>query len=295
MTKYLAILLTIMLLMSSCIFPKPTPEPVAPGAVYYAVLPVKAGGTGTSGWAAGALPYVSTATASRMSAVGSAATGYFIEWNGTAPVYASVGTVGGFASSSAYTGSSTINTVGTLTSGTLGNGFTSVTYLNEGTRTSAQAATIITDETGTGLFVLNTSPSLTTPILSTATLTNAVASGTWTGGAGTFTLPAFTVVQPTITDGTIGGTTAWNSTTTIAFTHLQMTRGDTFVPAASTTYTITHGLGTTPAQVFLTWQSNPGATLSTTWVSLKGATTFQVNIPSTEAGAPSTIGWLAIP
>ncbi len=91
--RYIAVLLAVVLLLSSCINPTPTPSPVvsAPGAgITSAVVAVKQGGTGTSSWTAGAIPFVAATNSSRMSEVSTATTGAVIKWNGTAPVYSNV-------------------------------------------------------------------------------------------------------------------------------------------------------------------------------------------------------------
>ena len=95
-----------------------------------------------------------------------------------------------------------------------------------GNPTSANLASAVTDETGSGSLVFNTSPTLTTPTINTA----ASVGGTWTAAA-TWTLPAFTL------GGTISGNPTWNATT-------ETYNNSVVISAASTrTLTLNGGAG----------------------------------------------------
>ena len=78
------------------------------------------------------------------------------------------------------------------------------------TATSAQLATAISDETGTGLLVFGTSPTLTTPVISsitnTGTLTLPTSTDTLVGRATTDTLTNKTLTTPVIASITNTGT-----------------------------------------------------------------------------------------
>ncbi len=118
---------------------------------------------------------------------------------------------------STWSGSSNIATVGTITSGTWsggtiavnkgGTGITSfgsgiATFL--GTPSSANLATAVTDETGSGALVFATSPTLVTPILGTptsGTLTNATGLPIVAGTTGTLTETRGGTNQTTYTSG----------------------------------------------------------------------------------------------
>jgi len=126
-----------------------------------------------------------------------------------------------------YVGQVTITTLGTVTTGTWagatvtvangGTGTTTITGLLIGngigavtaTTTSAGIAGQITDETGTGLMVFNTSPTLITPVISsivnTGTLTLPTSTDTLVGRATTDTLTNKSISLAT---NTITGTTA---------------------------------------------------------------------------------------
>jgi len=103
----------------------------------------------------------------------------------------SAGTTG-LTPSTATTGAITL--AGTLAVANGGTGITSfgsgvATFL--GTPSSANLAAAVTDETGSGLLVFGTSPSLTTPVISGGTINNSVIGGN-VPAAATFTNAALT-------------------------------------------------------------------------------------------------------
>jgi hypothetical protein len=104
--------------------------------------------------------------------------------------------------------SATDTLVGKATTDTLTNKSISLTT-NTITATSAELATAISDETGTGLLVFGTSPTLTTPVISsitnTGTLTLPTSTDTLVGRATTDTLTNKSI---SLTTNTITGTTA---------------------------------------------------------------------------------------
>lgn len=87
----------------------------------------------------------------------------------------------------------------TLTDG--GAGSTITVSLTTPITTSANLAAALSDETGTGVVVFGTSPTLTTPTITNPTVTT-----------GTFTTPA--INTPTITSPTVSGTVAGSATYT---------------------------------------------------------------------------------
>lgn len=117
-------------------------------------------------------------------------------------LYVDTAAAGGVSSFSAGTTGLTPNsaTAGAITlAGTLAvtNGGTGITSFGSGiatflgTPSSANLATAVTDETGSGLLVFGTSPSLTTPVISGGTINNSVIGGNVPAGA-TFTNAALT-------------------------------------------------------------------------------------------------------
>jgi hypothetical protein len=113
-------------------------------------------------------------------------------------------------------------TAGTITATLIGNASTVTTNANLtghvtsvgnaavlGSFTSAQLATALTDETGSGASVFATSPSLTTPSIGAATGTSLSA----TGAAGFLTRAAATQDGVEVI-GRAGGTTSWKATIT---------------------------------------------------------------------------------
>jgi len=129
-------------------------------------------------------------------------------------LYVDTAAAGGVSSFSAGTTGLTpsTGTTGAITlSGTLAvaNGGTGITSFGSGIATflgipsSANLATAVTDETGSGLLVFGTSPSLTTPVISGGTIDNSVIGGN-VPAAATFT-------SATLVAGTISTSPSANS------------------------------------------------------------------------------------
>mgnify|MGYP001582434850 CR=1 FL=1 len=151
--------------------------------------------------------------------------------------------------------------------------------------TSAQLATIISDETGTGLLVFATSPTLTTPVLGAATCTTLNAM-TITSSTGTFTLTAgktFSVSNTLTLAGTDGTTMTFPTTSaTIArtdaantFTGVQsMASPDvtTSLTTPSTTFALVNATATTVSAFGAAATLNIGAS-ATCILNFGGSTT----------------------
>jgi len=143
----------------------------------------------------------------------------------------------------------TNNGSGGLTSNTTGTGV--LTFL--GTPSSANLASAVTDETGSGALVFATSPTLTTPVISsitnTGTLTLPTSTDTLVGRATTDTLTNKTLTNPTVTNyvetvqalGTVGAastlvlttgtvlTATLTASTACTFTMPTATAGKSFI------------------------------------------------------------------
>lgn len=179
--------------------------------------------------------------------------------------------------------------LGTPTSATLTNATglpisTGVSGLGTGiatflaTPSSANFASAITDETGTGVVVLATSPTLVTPVLGVATATSingnifTTGSSTYTGTAGqTYTFPT--------TSATIARTDAGN---TFAGQNIISLNGAASIPPLTLTGTwFTGGSATTTKPQFLI---EPTGTTSTAWstsgtgIGVNAATGFTGNL-----------------
>jgi hypothetical protein len=121
--------------------------------------------------------------------------------------------------SPAFTGTATFATRPTFAgntpwdSGNLPNPASTTGNLSQfASTTSAQLATVISNETGSGALVFGTSPTLTTPVISTitntGTLTLPTSTDTLVGRATTDTLTNKTLTSPTINGATLSGTFA---------------------------------------------------------------------------------------
>ena len=169
-----------------------------------AALPIASGGTGSTSTTfvnaatnvTGILPVANggtaTATPALVQGTGVTITGTWpnqtINATGTGGTVTSVdvsgGTTGLTTSGGPVSTSGTITLAGTLAVANGGTGITSLgagvaTFL--GTPSSANLASAVTDETGTGALVFATSPTLTTPVLGTptsGTLSNCTVDGT---------------------------------------------------------------------------------------------------------------------
>jgi hypothetical protein len=162
---------------------------------------------------------------------------------------------------------STDTLVGRATTDTLTNKSISLTT-NTITATSAELATAISDETGTGLLVFGTSPTLTTPVISTitntGTLTLPTSTDTLVGKATTDTLTNKSV---SLTTNTITGTLAEFNTAL---------SDDNFVSLTGTE-TLTNKTLTTPVITTINTTSNSS-------ISLDPNGTGVVNVPAGYTG-----------
>lgn len=136
-----------------------------------------------------------------------------------------------------------------LTPTSNGSSFINALLLGTGTVTSSQLATALTDETGTGLAVFNTSPQLVTPNIGAATASSVTAAQIIQPAATTFliednhggtrySIPAGGVAQATINNTSLTGASNANTVTGI---NDQGTTGaitGTGAPAVVYTYTL---------------------------------------------------------
>ena len=129
-------------------------------------------------------------------------------------------------------------TTGTLTAARGGTGITSLgagvaTFL--GTPSSANLATAVTGETGSGALVFATSPTLVTPVLGVASATSLV-SGLIANTAVAGTIASAATVAPTAPVTIISGTAAIDTITAPA--PISTTGGTiTFIPTSAFTWT----------------------------------------------------------
>ena len=129
-------------------------------------------------------------------------------------------------------------TTGTLTAARGGTGLTSLgagvaTFL--GTPSSANLATAVTGETGSGALVFATSPTLVTPVLGVASATSLV-SGLIANTAVAGTIASAATVAPTAPVTIISGTAAIDTITAPA--PISTTGGTiTFIPTSAFTWT----------------------------------------------------------
>lgn len=210
--------------------------------------------------------------------------------------------------SASYVGQASITTVGTITSGTwngttiaVANGGTGITSLGTGVATwlgtpsSANLATAVTDETGSGALVFATSPTLVTPLLGTpasGVLTNTTGGGglrsfqVFTSGtAATYTKPANVtsiLVEVIGGGGAGGGAAAAASSVAIGGCGGGGGYARLFVAAAAGTYTYTVGAGGTAG----TAGNNPGNAGGTTTFS---ASSLQATGGAGGTGAPANL------
>jgi hypothetical protein len=153
-------------------------------------------------------------------------------------VAVSGGTTGLTVSGSPITTSGTITLAGTLAVANGGTGITSfgsgvATWL--GTPSSANLASAVTDETGSGALVFATSPTLVTPVLGTptsGTLSNCTVDGT--NSVGFRTAPQ-----------TSGGASAYTLVLTDSGKHVIFTGGSTATLTVPTNSSVAFPIGTT--------------------------------------------------
>jgi hypothetical protein len=198
-----------------------------------APFPVSVGGTGVStfpiangiilGNGTNALTQIAAPAGTNYVLVGSSGGSY--SWQPTIPTTAGVDSISfgttGLTPSTAQSG--VITVAGTLLPSNGGTGITSLgsgiaTWL--GTPSSANLATAMTDETGSGLLVFNNTPTFITPVLGAATATS-ITSPTIYGGSGaasTLTLQSTSGVGTTdsilLKVGNNGAITALSASTT---------------------------------------------------------------------------------
>lgn len=185
---------------------------------------------------------------------------------GTVTSVSGTGTVNGITLTGTVTSSGSLTLGGTLSNvslttqvtGTLpaGNGGTGITSLGSGiatwlgTPSSANLASAVTDETGSGSLVFATSPVLVTPNLGTpsaVTLTNGTNLPLSTGVTGTLAVSNGGTGQTTYTDGQllIGNTSGntLNKATLTAGTGISVTNGAGSITIANTGLTAYPGAG----------------------------------------------------
>ena len=174
----------------------------------------------------------------------------------TATTLATARTINGVA----FNGSQDITVVVPISTGVTGLATGIATFL--ATPTSANLATAVTDETGTGLLVFNTSPaistSLTTASASFALLNTAATTVNFAGAATTLTMGASTgtstVNNDLVVSGnlTVNGTTTTLNTSTLAVDDKNLELGS--VPSATISATGTVGTitGTGPWAAIVT-------------------------------------------
>lgn len=185
-----------------------------------------------------------------------------------------------------------VNTTGTTTAwelqagggGGSGDALTSGTLAQFASTTSAQLATVISNETGTGILVFGTSPTLTTPVLGAATATS-INGLTLTSSTGTFSLTngkTFAVSNGLTLAGTDSTTMTFPATSaTIARTDAANTFTGTQTVGALVATTVNGNTFTTGTGV-VTIAASKTLTASNT-LTLAGTDSTVMTFPSTSA------------
>jgi hypothetical protein len=125
-----------------------------------------------------------------------------------------------------YSGDDSITTVGTISAGTwngstiaVANGGTGITSFGTGiatflgTPSSANLASAVTDETGSGALVFANTPTLVTPAIGAATGTSLNLSGSLTAASVTLTDALIGTATQALTDGTATVVDSWSAST----------------------------------------------------------------------------------
>ncbi len=177
-----------------------------------------------------------------------------------------------------------------ISTGVSGLGTDVATYL--ATPSSANLATAMTDETGTGALVFANTPTLVTPVIGSATGTSLSLSGNLSAAAGTFSSTlnagASTLASAAVTgNATVGGTLGVTGATTLSST---LTAGTSTLTSLSVTNSGTVGgtLGVTGATTLGNTLSVSGATTLAA-VTATGAATFSNTVKITTGAAAGKV------
>ena len=179
------------------------------------------------------------------------------------------GTTGLTTSGGPITNSGTITLSGTLAVANGGTGITSfgsgvATWL--GTPSSANLASAVTDETGSGALVFGTSPTLTTPVLGTPTsgdLSNCTADGTNSVGTSNVSAVGTKTSSYTLATGDVGKYVQVGTGGSITIPDATFSEGDAVSIFNNTTGNITITCSITTAYISGTDTDQASVTLAT--------------------------------